>query len=60
MHYQVVMVSSECCSPLSDKKIEQTCNQMAANGYVLVVGFPDAVQSCGGGKRAVILIFAHP
>jgi hypothetical protein len=60
MTYRVVIVSSECCSPLSNDKIEKACNQMSGSGFVLVVGFPDNVQSCGGGKRGVILVFARP
>jgi hypothetical protein len=60
MNYKVVVVSGECCSPLSDTKIQKVCNDMAAGGYVLVAAFPESVQTCGGGKRATFLIFAHP
>lgn len=60
MSYRVVVVTSECCSPLSNVKIQNACNEMAAGGFVLVAAFPDNVQSCGGGQRATFLIFAHP
>ena len=60
MTYKVVVVSGECCSPLSDAKIQKVCNDMAAGGYVLVAAFPENVQSCGRGQRATFLIFAHP
>ena len=62
MKYSVVVAKSGCCSPLSNRTIEEVCNDMAASGYVLIAAFPENINTCccGQTERAVFLIFAHP
>ena len=63
MHYQVVVVTTResCCSEtFMNNEVEQTCNTMANQGYVLVNLWEGNVRTCGGSKHAICLIFARP
>lgn len=63
MRYRVVVVTTKdsCCSPTyMNQEVEQTCNQMAAQGFVLVNLWESRVQVCGGSKHALCLIFVRP
>lgn len=65
MHYRVIVVTTKnegCCgntAPINDE-VEQSCNSMAAKGYVLINFWESRVQVCGGSKHAICLIFVRP
>lgn len=63
MHYRVIVVSTKdscCSSTFINDEVEQSCNSMAQQGYVLVTFWESHVQQCGGGKKAICLIFVRP
>jgi len=64
MRYKVVLVTTrtDCCStsPSLNQEVENACNQLAAQGYVLVSAYPENIRECNNVKRAVFLIFARP
>ena len=68
MQYKVIVVTAgqaSCCGtpPTLDQEVEDACNQMAADGWILVAAYPEAVNVCEGcvsqTKRASFLIFGH-
>lgn len=63
MQYRVIVVTTKdsCCSAtFLNEEVEQTCNQMAAQGFVLVNLWESRVAGCGGPKQAICLIFVRP
>lgn len=63
MEYRVVVVTTKdscCSSTFLNHEVEETCNRMAAQGFVLVNLWESKVQVCGGAKQAICLIFVRP
>ena len=64
MRYKVVVVTTQtdCCSNAKslDSEVENACNRLASQGYVLITAYPENVKECNNIKRAVFLIFVHP
>jgi hypothetical protein len=63
MQYKCVVVTAkDACasSTFINDEVEQTCNSMASQGYVLVNFWESQVQACGGKKHAICLIFVRP
>lgn len=63
MEYKVVVVTSKeagCSQTPINAEVEQTCNSMASQGFVLVNFWESHVQICGGQKFAICLVFVRP
>jgi len=64
MNYKVITVSAGCCKPV-EVEMEKTANQMASQGFVLVICYGESLNCCNnvsspGCQRGAVMVFAQP
>lgn len=58
-NYRVVTQPAGCCGDVSASALQSTCNQMASQGYRLVVAYEAMQSSCCCRSKAAVMIFEN-